>query len=253
MDDGSSSGGSGDGGVPPFGAGMRREHFLFDADYVNLNHAPVPAARRQHAKRATGSFGTYPSAVRRQLREIQDAAEARPDHFLRYDSPPRLDIARGALAGLLRVPASEVVLVPNATTGVNTVLRNLRYAPGDAIVYFASIYGACEKTVEYLCETTPVSGFRVDVVYPAEDDVVVGLLRDAVRELKRKGARVRVAMFDTVVSIPGVRTPFELLVEMLREEDPGILTLIDGAHGVGHIPLDLRKLDADFFVSNCHK
>ena len=211
------------------------------------------ANAHQHKPTQKGSFGTYPSAVRKYLRAFQDAAEARPDRFIRYDLPLQLDDSRTVLAQLLRVPVDEVVFVPNATTGVNTVLRNLRYAPGDTIVYFATVYAACEKTIEYLCETTPVSGVKIGAVYPVEDDVLVSMLRDAVRDVKRKGGRVRVAMFDTVVSVPGVRVPFEQLVEMLRGEDPGILTLVDGAHGVGHIPLDLGKLDADFFVSNCHK
>ena len=87
--------------------------------------------------------------------------------------------------------------------------------------------------------------------YPVSDEDLVKKFQEAVARLKGEGKNVRVALFDTIVSLPGVRVPFERLVEVCREE--GVLSCIDGAHGVGHIPLDLGKLNPDFFVSNCHK
>jgi selenocysteine lyase/cysteine desulfurase len=177
--------------------------------------------------------------------------EARPDNFILYQYPKLLDKSRGALAELLNAPAETIVFVPNATTGVNTVLRNLVFEPGDKILYTASIYGACEKAIQYVTETTPAGSVRIDYTLPVEDDWLVEEFRKKITEARSAGDRIKVAVFDTVVSMPGVRLPFERLVELCKEL--GVLSLIDGAHGVGHVELDLKKLDPEFLVSNCHK
>jgi hercynylcysteine S-oxide lyase len=54
-----------------------------------------------------------------------------------------LDESRAAVAKLIDAPAETVVFVPNATTGVNTVLRNLQWNEDgkDEILYFNTIYG----------------------------------------------------------------------------------------------------------------
>lgn len=139
----------------------------------------------------------------------------------------------------------------NATTGVNTVLRNLVFAPGDVVVYFSDTYAGCEKTVASLVESTPVQSRKVAYTHPVSHEELVGLFVEEVKKAKAEGLRVRVALFDTVVSLPGVRFPFEKIVDICRDE--GILSCVDAAHGIGMIPLDLGKLQADFFVSNCHK
>jgi selenocysteine lyase/cysteine desulfurase len=143
------------------------------------------------------------------------------------------------------------VFVPNATTGVNTVLRNIEFQPGDHILIFSTIYGACEKTVSYITETTPAESVKIAYTYPVEDDWLLTEFENKVREVESKGGKVKIAIFDTVVSMPGVRMPFERLTQKCK--DFGIMSCIDGAHGVGHIQLDLGTLDPDFFVSNCHK
>ncbi|KAL6704908.1 hypothetical protein ACN47E_007453 [Coniothyrium glycines] len=219
-----------------FGKELREKEFLFAQGYVNLNH---------------GSFGTYPRIVRDTMRAFQDRAEARPDRFIRYDYPSHLDESREAMAKLLNTPSSTLVFLPNATTGINTVLRNLTFAQGDHILYFATIYGACEKTVAYITETTAASSVKLSYTYPVEDADLVGQFREKVKEVESKGGRVKIAIFDAVVSMPGVRMPFEELVKVSKEL--GVLSCMDGAHGVGHVELDLTALDPDFFVSNCHK
>lgn len=67
------------------------------------------------------------------------------------------------------------------------MLRNLTFEPGDHIVYFATIYGACEKTVTYITETTPAEAVKIGYTYPVEDDWLVEQLEEKVKEVEGKG------------------------------------------------------------------
>lgn len=143
------------------------------------------------------------------------------------------------------------MFVPNASTGTNTVLRNLVFQPGDVIIYFATVYGACGKTITYITETTPATAYMIDYEYPLSDRDLLSKFEKAVKSIKAEGKNPKIAIYDTIVSQPGVRVPFERLTELCRQH--GILSCIDGAHGVGGISTNLTKLDPDFYVSNCHK
>lgn len=59
------------------------------------------------------------------------------------------------------------------------------------------------------------------------------------------------AVFDALSSLPGVRFPFEIINSIVHENN--ILSLIDGAHAIGQIELNLKELNPDFFITNCHK
>jgi len=234
------------------------EHFLFDPKYKNLNHGwSIPdllssAAGPIADASSPGSFGTYPAQVRTVLHDYQALAEAAPDKFMRYTYQTLLDDARGSLAELLNVPLEECVFTQNTTSGIGVALRNLVYEKGDVIIYFDTIYGACEKLIVSLMETNPnLAARKVQYELPCSHDSIVNSFLQVVEQVKSEGLNPKLALFDTIVSMPGVRFPFERLTLECKKE--GILSCVDGAHGVGHIPLDLKSLDADFFVSNCHK
>ncbi|KAJ5716711.1 Pyridoxal phosphate-dependent transferase major region subdomain 1 [Penicillium malachiteum] len=222
-----------------FGQDMRH-HFSFAPGYRNLNH---------------GSFGTSPRAIRDRANALRDECESNPCPFIKYRFPELLDESRSAMSEFLGVPRSTVVFVPNATTGVNTVLRNITWNPDgkDEIIQLDIIYGACGKTTSYICESTQqrVRTREVGFKYPVETSEIVSNFQKVIQQSKAEGFQPRVAIFDTISSNPGIRLPFKELAAVCREEN--VLSLVDAAHGIGQIDLDISSWDPDFLVTNCHK
>lgn len=193
--------------VARFGVEVRQDHFSFARGYRPLNH---------------GSFGTFPRTVSEYQRQLQLETEARPDTFIRYTYPKLLQVARSAIAPLLGADVDEVVFIPNATTGINTVLRNIDFKDGDVVIHFNTIHGACLKTLQSVAERIGITLCSVDLTYPIEDNEILDKFETMVSSVQALGQSVKMAIFDTVLKFPGVRFPWEALVKSCRKF--GILT-----------------------------
>ena len=199
------------------------------------------------------SFGTYPKSVRARLQRLQDEAEERPDIYIRISHVKYLNESRHLLAKYLNAPPSSIVLQPNATTALNTILRNLVFHEHDTIICFSTTYGAVVKTLLSIAETTPVAVTSIPLTTQAalSNASILAAVESTVLNQRAAGLNPRALMLDAIVSEPGIRMPFEALVSLCRRL--GIYSVVDGAHTIGMIPLDLTALDADFFVTNAHK
>ncbi|KAH0039262.1 PLP-dependent transferase, partial [Aureobasidium melanogenum] len=225
-------------GTPKIECGQEAaKHFAFDEGYINLNH---------------GSYGTHPIEVRSVHRKYQERAEARPDAFVRYELRTRLlKEARQAIADYVHASLETCVLVPNASTGIDTVLRNLTFEPQDAVICFSTIYPAFMNTLEYLTERNEFSIYQIEHDLALSDDEICNDFERMLENISEDGKKAKLAIFDTITSLPAVRMPYVRLTAICRSH--GVLSCIDGAHGVGQLHLNLTQLDPDFFVSNCHK
>jgi isopenicillin-N epimerase len=199
--------------------------------FVHLNH---------------GSFGACPVAVLAAQTRLREQLEAEPTGFFLEVCPPLWQRALDTLARFLNASVEGLAFLPNATAGVNTVLRSLPLQSGDEVLVLDQAYQACRNAVDAVCAR---AGAQVKVVAlpfpPAGPDDIVE------RVLALAGPRTRLAMLDTVTSPTALRLPFERLTAELQGR--GIDVLLDAAHGPGIVPLDLTALNAAYVTGNCHK
>ena len=157
-----------------------------------------------------------------------------------------LDRARDSLAAFVGAVPEELVFVPNATTGVNAVLRSLTFSPDDELLTTNHEYNACRNALDFVAHR---SGARVVVAHiplPIESPQQI---IEAV--MARVSTRTRLVLLDHVTSQTGLIFPIAELVSKLREY--GIDTLIDGAHAPGMLPLNLQEIGSAYYTGNCHK
>ncbi|CAM3098602.1 aminotransferase class V-fold PLP-dependent enzyme [Corallococcus sp. ZKHCc1 1396] len=206
-------------------------HWGLDPKVVFLNH---------------GSFGACPTAVLQHQSELRARLEAEPVRFLGREVEPLLDEARAALAAFVGADADDLAFMPNATTGVNTVLRNLRFQPGDELLTTDNEYNASKNALDAACAAMGAKVVVAKLPWPVPSaDAVV----DAV--MAQVTPRTRLLLIDHITSQTALVMPLAELVRALRER--GVETLVDGAHGPGMVPLALQELGAAYYTGNCHK
>jgi len=193
-----------------------------------------------------GSFGSCPSPVLKRQQQLRDRLERQPVQFFVRDLEGLLDEARVALARFLNADAADLVFVPNATAGVNTVLRSLRFRRDDELLVTNHEYNACRNALDFVARQSEARTVVVTVPFPLhrEEEVLEAVLGGVTK-------RTRLALLDHVTSQTGLVLPIKRLVSEL--DRLGIETLVDGAHAPGMVPLNLRRLGATYYTGNCHK
>ena len=210
-----------------------KDQFLIRPDIAFLNHA---------------SFGACPRPVVEVWQEWQREMERQPLDFLGLDRryPELLRQARRALAEAFHAEADDLVFVPNVTTGINIVARSLKLQADDEILATDHEYGALDRTWTFVCRKTGARYRRQPIPAPVTTHA------DFVERFwAGVTPRTKVVYLSHITSATALIFPVAEICRRARQA--GLLSVIDGAHAPGQIPLDLEAIGADIYVGNLHK
>ncbi len=193
-----------------------------------------------------GSFGATPRAVLEHQEALRRRMETNPVRFFAVDRDGLVADAVARTSAFVGADPGGYAFVTNATTGVNTVLRDAPIGTGDEVLVIDHEYEACILAAEHVARRRGASVVIAPVPSVVDGpDAVVAALVDAVTP------RTRVAIVDHVTSATGLVLPVERIVAALA--DLGVETIVDGAHAPGMVDLDVAALGAAAYVGNWHK
>ncbi len=210
---------------------LTRADFLIRDDITFLNH---------------GSFGACPRAVFARYQDWQRQLERQPIAFLLRERTALMADALAKIAAFLHVRADDIVFVTNATSGMNVAVRSLPLGAGDEILTSDHEYGAINRLLEYKAAKTGARIVRHQVALPytSDEDFVDALFAKVT-------GRTRAIVISHITSPSALILPIAQICRRARGH--GILTIIDGAHAPGQLPLDLDAIGADCYAGNFHK
>ena len=206
-----------------------KRHFLLDPSVTFLNH---------------GSFGATPKPVFREYQRWQRELENQPVEFLGRRHNDLMRSARESLGAYLGADAGNLVFAQNVTIALNIVARSLELGKGDEVLATDHEYGALDRTWRFLSKERGFAYINQPVDLASHEAFVESFWRGVT-------PRTRVIFLSHITSPTATLFPIERIIQ--RAKSQNILTIIDGAHAPGQIPLQLDSLGADFYGGNLHK
>ncbi|MBL6963769.1 MAG: aminotransferase class V-fold PLP-dependent enzyme [Bacteroidetes bacterium] len=206
-------------------------HWSIDKEFVFLNH---------------GSFGACPIEILAKQHEYRKRMESQPLRFFVRELEKPYNESKSRLASFIGSKPENTVFVRNATSGVNTVLKSLDFNMGDEIICCNHMYPAIRNTLNFLRDNQKVIIREAIIPYQIES---AQQIVDALLNLKTE--KTKLLLIDHISSPTGILFPVEELV--VRFNEFGIDTLVDGAHAPGTVDLNLEKIAAAYYTGNCHK
>lgn len=210
---------------------LLKDQYLLNPDVVFLNH---------------GSFGACPKPVFEEYQNWQRRLENQPVQFMAADVYENLKIARDSLGNYVECNGDDLFFVQNPTTAVNTIIRSLDIPFGYEVLSTDHEYGSLIRAWEWFANEKGYEFNQREMPLPMiSHREFVDVFWEGVTD------RTKIIFLSQITSSTGLIFPTKEICRRARMA--GIMTIIDGAHVPGHIPLNIRDMNPDVYTGACHK
>ena len=150
------------------------------------------------------------------------------------------------LADWLGCGEDELIITRNTTESLDMIISGFPWKKGDEAIYAAQDYGAMIDQFEMVSKRYGIVNKVVSVPnHPNSDEEIVELYEQQITP------KTRLIMICHMINITGQILPVKKICDMAHTH--GVEVMVDGAHCVGHIKVNIEELNCDYYASSLHK
>jgi selenocysteine lyase/cysteine desulfurase len=207
-----------------------RKNFLLDYKYTFINNA---------------SRGVIAIEVLNDSNRIRKFIESVP--YLNVDAFNRYSNASNFLANIINAPVSSTVLTKNTTYGLNSVISSIKFDHNDSILITNLTYNATKNMVNNVSEKYKTKILIQEIRFPINYN---SILRDY-EEIINRNKNIKLIIIEHITSPTAILMQIKELINIARRNN--IKILVDGAHAIGTLDLNMDLLKPDWYVGSLHK
>lgn len=203
-------------------------------DIVNLEH---------------GYFGAMASPVQEAFEQAVRYTNEQLSPFVRGAfTHQHVDILRARIAALIHAEPHEILLTRSGTESMQVLITQYHgLAPGDTVLWSNLDYPAMRTAMRWLAQRRSVTSTQVALSLPASDDEIIARYAQAMRE----AVNPKLLLLSQVAPANGQQLPIKEIMALARAH--GIDVLLDSAHALGQLEVDVQAMNVDFAGFNLHK
>jgi isopenicillin-N epimerase len=217
--------------------------YFMETDPLNINikQELFPSLKDRYL--AHGSYGSCPLLLQEIQQEWIKEMENDPTYFYYETLYPFIVRSVFCLSRFINTEPTNIVLVKNVEYGIQSVLSSI-VAEKDVIAYLDFNYDAVSYAIQNICQQKNA----LSQIIPTELPITIDSLLQAIERVFQSHT-VSVFVVEHITSPTAIVLPLKEICFLCKKYN--VLTVVDGAHGVGQLEIPIDQVD--FYTSNFHK
>lgn len=208
-----------------------RQDFKLKPDYINLEN---------------GYYCITPTPVLNKLWDHTQMVNYEGSYYMRTVQWENKEQVANKLASFVGCEPDTLVITRNTTESLDLIIGGFPWKEGDEAIFAHQDYGAMRDHFDLIQDRYGVVCKVISVPnHPESDEEIVALYESQITP------RTKLLMVCHMINITGHILPIRKICDMAHKH--GVEVMVDGAHAVGHIDVNISELNCNYYGSSLHK